>query len=368
MTEEPEELKELERQGYRLIDIVAGDVKPTKEIEYLVEKVVREKRGNFYSDLLYSLSSERFPEQKARELWQEILRHKYIMSEKLNRNVGIRVATLDYLENIKKIIEAPRIVEESDFAKTLKLSFTDPLTGLYNRRYFEEQLSELIALSPAQSLTFSLLMMDLDGFKRFNDREGHQAGDLILQEFSRILKKGLRRTDIISRYGGDEIVCILPSTNKFIARDIANKIREQVQNEFKEVGITLSAGISEFPVDAKDQESLVSQADAGLYRAKAFGGNAVAYFHPLTLTYRQENPQPREVSCVGDFNRWNTKKGRMEFDAQTGVWKIELNLLPGKYKYKFLIDSSIWITDPAQAERGDDGFGGECSVLTVKME
>lgn len=363
-----DELEELEKQGYRLIDIIAGDVKPVKEIQYLVDKVVKKKGDNFYSDLLYNLTLERFPEEKAKTLWQEILHHKYMVSERMGRNIGIRVATLDYFENVKKIIKAPIFVPETKFAKTLELSKTDPLTGLLNRRVVLEKLTEAIQESKTKNSNFCLLMVDLDGFKKLNDTQGHQVGDLILQEVAQILREGIRENDIIGRYGGDEIICILPDSGKDESKVIANRIRQNIEEELKEVKITLSVGMVECPSDGKDDEELISLADEALYRAKLFGGNVVSYFHPVTLSYQQDDPQPKEVSCVGEFNRWNTKKGKMDYNPNEKKWKISFNLLAGQYKYKFLINGSNWIADPAVTEYGDDGFGGMCSILKVSMD
>jgi len=363
-----DELEELEKQGYELIDIVAGDVKPAVEIQYLVDKAIKKKGGNFYSNILFELTSERFPEEKAKALWQEILHHKYVISEKLGRNIGIRVATLDYLENVKKLIKAPVIISESEFSKKIKLSTTDALTGLFNRRHLYEKLRAMVSEASAEKSKFCVLMTDLDGFKKFNDTQGHQAGDLILQEFAHTLRGNFRSTDFIARYGGDEMVCILPATDKLTAKEIAKKVCEKVKNEFSEIGIALSVGIAEFPLDAEDDERIISQADAAMYRAKAFGGNTASYFHSVELIYQQNDPQPADIACVGDFNRWNSKKGKMGLDVQSHKWKTSLNLLAGKYKYKFLIDGSRWIAGPENVECGDDGFGGKCSILTVKME
>jgi diguanylate cyclase (GGDEF)-like protein len=363
-----DELEELEKQGYRLVDIIAGDVKPTKEIQYLVDKAVEKKGNSFYSGLLYNFTPEKFPEEKARALWQEILRHKYVISERLGRNIGIRVAALDYLENLKKIIKSPMIIPETEFAKTLKLSTTDSLTGLFNRRVILDELSETVREHKMKNMNFCLLMTDLDGFKKLNDTQGHQIGDLILQEVAQILRESTRENDMMGRYGGDEIICVLPATGKDEAKRIAARIRQQMEKELKEVKITLSIGMVEYPSDAGTDEELISLADEALYRAKLFGGNAVSYFHNIILTYQQNDPQPKEVSCVGDFNRWNSKKGNMKFDAGIHQWKISLNLLAGKYKYKFLIDGQKWIADPEVVECGDDGFGGMCSILRVNIE
>lgn len=160
MVELDTEIENLESDGYRIVDAIAGDIKVTKELQYIVDRIIEKNRNTFYSDLLYRLTGERFSEPEAKQLWQEILQHKYIMSEKFGRNVGIRVASLDYLENIKKLIQMPKIIEESEFRKTVKLAAIDPLTQLYNRRVFIERVSRQITnckQSPDKCEIFYLL-------------------------------------------------------------------------------------------------------------------------------------------------------------------------------------------------------------------
>jgi len=268
--------KKLEQDGYRIIDIIAGDVTPTPEQQIIIDKVSQGNQDTFYSDILYKLTSERFSEEEAKKLWNEILKHKYIVSEKLGRNIGIHVATLDYLENIKNLIEVPKIIEETKFRKTLKFASTDPLTGLLNRRIFMEELKNKIKFK-SDNDKFCVIMLDLDGFKNFNDKEGHQAGDIILQEFAGILKQGLREQDIAGRYGGDEFIVLLNNTDKINAVKIIDRIRINVEQEFKSINITLCAGIAEFPTDAEDLSGLISEADNLLYNAKQTGRNKIVY-------------------------------------------------------------------------------------------
>ncbi len=362
------EIDELEAEGYRIIDVIAGDAPPTEEIQYIIDKISEEKRGTFYSDILYSLTSERFPEKEAKELWQEILRHKYVVSETLKRNIGVRVAALDYLENIKKIIQSPKIIDETEFRNTLKFAEIDSLTGLLNRRAFIRTLIEEINYANKNSQRLSLMMIDLDGFKSLNDREGHQAGDLILQEFALLLRSNLRKVDIVGRYGGDEFVAILPRTDKYEAKKVAEKIRTIVEKEFSSVGITASIGIAEYPSEGTQSNILISNADEALYRAKEFGKNKVVYFKPVEIKFKTDDTEVKQVSCVGDFNRWNRKLGEMVYSSENKEWVFRINLKPGVYRYKFLINGTTWIPDPNLTERVDDSFGGECSILRVVLE
>ncbi|MFH2070309.1 MAG: diguanylate cyclase [Elusimicrobiota bacterium] len=362
-------IEELEAEGYRIIDVIAGDTPLTTELKYIIDKIVQEKRGTFYSDILCTLASERFSEQEAKSLWEGILQHKYIVSEKLRRNVGIRVAALDYLENIKKIITMPKIIDEGEFRETLKFAERDALTDVFNRRAVLRELVDEIEYSGKNKEVFSLIMLDLDGYKNFNDTHGHQAGDIVLQEFAGLLKTISRKEDVIGRYGGDEFVIVLSDVNKISARVIAEKIRATVEREFKaSIGITVSLGIAEYPSDGKTQDDLISQSDEAMYRAKEFGGNKVIYFKPVEIVYAPHDKTVKKVSCAGDFNRWNKNLGIMKYVEDRQEWRLTLNLKPGVYKYKFIVDGTKWIADPAQVNCSDDGFGGRCSILSVGID
>lgn len=360
--------EEIKSAGYELEEIVSGDVIPPEEIKSKVEKLISLDK-DFYSNLVYNLVSEYFEEEKAKELWFEILRHKWEISQKLGRNVGIRVAILDYLENVKKIIKEPKIIEEEEFIKTLKLATRDPLTGVYNRIYFFNFVRQKIR----QKIQFCLAMLDLDGFKKYNDKMGHQAGDVILQEFAATLKLKFYDEDkyIVGRYGGDEFMLCLLQVDKRTGQKILNEFRQEVQEQFVQVGITVSIGVCEFNpnpehTDAKDFEELVEKADELLYRVKEFGGNRVFRLRTITFTYvPEDNYKPKEVSVVGDFNGWDRKKGIMQYILQENKWFKKMLIKPGTYRYKFLLDTNIWVADKNSKYFADDGFGGQCSVITV---
>lgn len=360
--------EEIKSRGYSIEDIVSGDVMPDPDIKSKIEKLIA-LDNNFYSSLLYRLVSEEFDEETAKKLWFEILEHKYKISEKLGRNIGIRVATLDYLENIKKIVTSPKIIEEKEFLKTLRLATKDPLTGLYNRMY----LFNFIIQKIRQKQNFSIAFLDLDGFKKYNDKEGHQAGDVILHEFAAMikLKFGDESKYIVGRYGGDEFIICLLSVNKQEAKKLLNEFRLEVQDEFASIGITVSIGVCEYhpdlsKSDARDFEELIEKADELLYRVKEFGGNKVFILKTIFFNYSpEENYKPKEVAVVGDFNNWDRKKGIMEFNENNKMWFKKVLLKPGTYRYKFLIDTNLWVIDKKAKNFVDDGFGGQCSVITV---
>ncbi len=159
-----------------------------------------------------------------------------------------------------------------------ELSNTDSLTGLFNRRYFEERFFEELQRSSRHNLEFSLAMIDIDDFKLFNDTEGHLAGDEILKNISNIAKESLRVIDVISRFGGEEFAVIMPQTDKNEAFLVAERIRKSVKEQisktwtlFPKDHITITIGISTFPSDGKDRKEMIKNADKALYKGKIEG-------------------------------------------------------------------------------------------------
>ncbi len=162
--------------------------------------------------------------------------------------------------------------------RTRELSITDDLTGLYNRRHFYETLDIEMSRTQRYGRPFSLAMVDLDGFKAYNDKFGHATGDRVLKAFAQTLTAALRKTDIAFRYGGDEFTIIQPGTDADRAGKIVERIRskwlQKLKAEKLDLGTPLgfSAGISQFPKDAQTADALVSLADTALYRSKRAGG------------------------------------------------------------------------------------------------
>lgn len=165
-----------------------------------------------------------------------------------------------------------------------ELSVTDPLTGIMNRRYLNDRLSEEIARYNRYKQPFSLLMVDVDEFKEFNDTHGHIIGDKVLKDLAAIIVESLRNTDIPARFGGDEFVLILPQTPKADAINIANRIKENVEKtctphreEFPYKGLTVSIGLTSYPDDASSAAELFEKTDQALYLAKKGGRNRLVY-------------------------------------------------------------------------------------------
>jgi diguanylate cyclase (GGDEF)-like protein len=159
-----------------------------------------------------------------------------------------------------------------------ELSITDALTGLFNRRYFEERFFEELQRSERHNLSFSLAMMDIDDFKLFNDTEGHLAGDEVLKHIANIAKDCLRVIDIIARFGGEEFAVIMPQTEKTEAFLVAERIRKSIKEQlpitwkvFPKDMITITIGVAAFPSDGKDRVELIRNTDRALYKGKMEG-------------------------------------------------------------------------------------------------
>ena len=195
------------------------------------------------------------------------------------------VEKIRLIEENKSLLEKlKRKNEELEFVNlTLKeLTIRDGLTGLYNHRHFQETLGAEILRSKRYASTFSLVFLDVDFFKQYNDTHGHLHGDAVLVALSKLLIAGLRKSDVAVRYGGEEFVLLLPETSKENAFALAGTIREKIAahpfpgRETQPQGkVTVSMGIAAFPEDGSDSSTLLHRADEALYQAKNGGRNRV---------------------------------------------------------------------------------------------
>jgi len=196
----------------------------------------------------------------------------------------------DALTYLVRINEIPEENEKSSFLVTFtdisriecemlmlqELSVRDPLTGIYNRKKFDDELTKEIERTQRYGLALSLIIFDIDHFKLVNDTHGHQIGDMVLREITRVVRADIRIIDVFARYGGEEFVIITPETGQAGAGELAEKLRGAVEAHcFEKAGkITCSFGVSEY-VLKEDPEGLIRKADYALYIAKRNGRNRV---------------------------------------------------------------------------------------------
>lgn len=164
-------------------------------------------------------------------------------------------------------------------------SMTDGLTGIFNRRFFDMQLSRLFSISNRENSSLALLVIDVDNFKQFNDRHGHDQGDIALQQVSLMLSLAARKSDYVCRYGGEEFTVILPNTEIAIANKIAERIRSQIENnDINGKAVTVSVGVSVY--NGKENievKNLFKRADDALYQAKQSGRNRVSIYEAVSV-------------------------------------------------------------------------------------
>lgn len=168
--------------------------------------------------------------------------------------------------------------------KLASLAITDVLTNVFNHRYFQERLHLEIMRSQRYKHPLSLIMLDIDSFKTYNDRYGHLEGDRVLKQVSQTMKQNVRQVDVVSRYGGEEFMIILPDTNLQGAGIVAEKIRQAVEGmdllhkeTKKALRVTVSGGVAIYQ-EGLSKEDLISRVDQALYKAKAEGKNKICIF------------------------------------------------------------------------------------------
>jgi len=168
------------------------------------------------------------------------------------------------------------IENSQSFESTLTKAHTDSLTSLWNYGYFQYKLDEELTKAASTKLPLSVMMIDIDDFKKFNDTRGHVQGDKALKQISEVLKENCRKIDILCRYGGEEFSLILPANNKKEAALLGERMRQSVQDsKILDFAFTISIGIATFPQDSLEKESLIKKADQALYQAKEQGKNKV---------------------------------------------------------------------------------------------
>ncbi len=255
---------------------ILSDIDDDNVYKIVIESLKHETTAP-YSTLLETIFHYKISESEAKRIWSKILKSQKKLSDSLKRKVSIKTAVVDYFSTIGLDDHVLVFIKEN-MVNVFDAATRDGLTGLYSHEYIENDLDKEYCRAKRYKLPLSLLFIDIDNFKLYNDTFGHKAGDRALAAVARILKESIRKTDKAGRFGGEEFVVILPHTVRANALKIAKKMVRLVEGETAEDGalprgLTVSIGAAGMLPEMKESEDLLTAADKAMYRAKNMGKN-----------------------------------------------------------------------------------------------
>ncbi|MEK8023984.1 MAG: GGDEF domain-containing protein [Candidatus Hydrogenedentota bacterium] len=278
-----QELNNLQELGTDIIEYLAGDHEfADPALAAFAERITFHKAPSLYSEIIHTMSQLRFTEEVARRKWDAILKHKYCMSERQGRNVGIRVAMLDYFLNITREVRHVTMMEVTRLEETQRDNLFDWLTGVCSKRHFMAMAEAELERARRHGETCSFFFFDIDFFKAYNDRWGHLRGDALLRLLPQYVCDLIRPYDVMGRYGGEEFVVLFPDAGLRDAYTRAEEIRSIVadlpfagREIFPEERLSISGGIASYPHHGETLKEILDAADKALYQAKKSGRNRV---------------------------------------------------------------------------------------------
>jgi diguanylate cyclase (GGDEF)-like protein len=336
--------------------------------------LTEEYGGAVYSELIYLMSHLRFEPDEAKEHWTSIVELRRSMQRRLDSPIDLRVALVSYFLEIHRKLENPTVIEMTLFEQAREMAYRDELTGLHNFRYFKEFLDYEIYRSERCHSSVSLVMIDIDDFKVYNDTLGHPVGNEALGIIAELINRSLRRVDLAARYGGEEFAVVAPETSKVGASYLAERIRERIEShgfpgeeQLPGARLTASLGIATYPADGADVDELVRRADQALYLGKSSGKNQVCLYGNNRRTY------PRIKATIEGDLRYGAQEGSLTtLDVSKGGVRFltDLDLPSGA-----LVDVSLRLSEPAgeitiagrivqSAPRAEGGF--DASLQTIE--
>lgn len=251
--------------------------KPSAEDSFLdllvetLEGLDEAARGQFLREFFRTIAQIDLTEEQSSEYWSKILNWRRELATGVGRKVSLKTAMVDVLSSSSSM-RVPILVEYDEFKKLQINAATDALTGLYNRRLFDEYLEKELNRAKRYGQQLAVVILDLHKLKEVNDRFGHLQGDHALQIAATTLRTTLRASDFAFRIGGDEFALLLPQTDTDQAVTLCRRVRAEYENQLRplkmDVGVTLDFGVAVHPQDGDQKATLLSIADERLYALK----------------------------------------------------------------------------------------------------
>ncbi len=260
-----------------------------------LDSMDRPARGQFLQRFFRSISQIELTETQSLDYWDQALARKRELSESLGKRIALQAALVDVLASAGQL-RLPILMEYEELRKLQINATTDPLTALYNRRFFEDYFEKELNRSSRYNHKLALVVFDLHRFKEVNDRFGHPQGDALLQMAAATLRKSLRTSDYAFRIGGDEFALLLPQSDKEQAAVLSRRLRAAYAQSIEPLNLgiplALDYGLAAYPEDGELQEVLIRVADERLYQLKN-GTRGAAPARPNGTSSRPEVPEPK---------------------------------------------------------------------------
>ena len=254
-------------------------------------------RGQFLRQFFRTVAQIDITEEQSNEYWVRILRRRSDLADHLGRKISLKTAMVDVL-SAANLLRVPVLIEYDELKKLQINAATDALTGLHNRRLFDEYFEKEMNRAKRYGQQLAIVLLDLHKLKEVNDRHGHLQGDQVLQIAAATLRRTLRNSDFAFRIGGDEFAVLLPQTDTEQAVTLCRRVRSQYENELApltlEIGVTLDFGVAVHPQDGDQKSALMGLADKRLYELKQSGRAPSRVISLESQPAREREPQPTQ--------------------------------------------------------------------------
>ncbi len=362
-----------ERLREELLSILSEDAHNAKRLCDRLDSLEKETGVGAYAALLAILTRKNFPEDEAQLHWNMIVERQREMSAALSRDVGVRVAALDYFVNVNRKLVQPSLIDFELLESSSRDAPLDALTGLASERTFRTALSNELRRSRRYDLAAAVVLFDLDDFAELNDQLGPLVADRILREAAMLLSNKVRDIDLVARCRSDEMVLLLPETDRNGALLVADRCRAAIERMFSRefasraaTNLTLSGGVAAYPEDARTPEDLLAGAAQALYHAKAGGKNLVELHEPERRRYLRFELEPGlfevEVLASGATQTRaliNVSREGLLFASPEAIdvgERIELRVLSGDDDPPLLRGTVVRLEELPAAAAGADRF------------